>query len=1048
VIPQRVKLKGFLCYKEEQEISFDGNASLWMLSGVNGSGKSSVFDAVTYALFGHHRGGSTGAVDLINKDCDSLLVEFDFLLEGQQYRAKRTYRRNARGGGSGTQQLFRFEPTGNNTGAWKAIEDTQLKAGFNEWVEEKIGLDYETFTSSVLLLQNKADKLLDSTPSGRHTVLAGIVGLERYRELHEKAVEQRKALDFKLEELHTRLTALPRVSPIEMAEIGGRVTEALEAREQARSEVERLQGLEFQSRAWVDLQRRLTAARQRHADAQALLEDASSIEKDLQRLRELREVAPQLRSIARLRTEHFDADREARKLQEQKAKLLEQFQQRDHALAQARDNRATQQNLLGADEAKQRDLAIRLVQSTAAMEKLREYQRQEDDLERQRQELAALSADPAAGLAQARELSDRLVAVAQVVPQLARFQTRRDELRQARATEDAAKRELEQVEARGRLCKAEVERLKPLLEEAQRVLQEASERAAEERTLLAQAKDSLQQVTHLEGAKVCRACGQPLTPGHVDDERRRRSKELKRAQVRCDQASEAQRRARSQEQRLRTEYSQAEAAYSQARDQYRDEQARGNQAHADVERLVAECAEVHAELPEPYRGRIGAAPMADWSATTYPTRQEIDSLRSEAAGLTAARQRVQQAEQVMQQWGRLQAGEAAALKAMTRLQSELPADREALRQQHDELQLQDRTLEQSLRSQRTRVREIEAEVDRLTREREQAQAHLGEHATQLKNQEVVRQHAEQGIAAHVKTLPPTWRERAQKAGAAEVNALNHEREELEAKGTEQRGQKLQQAQLNLDVLRQEVEGLDADQERYPAEARQDAEVLNRFLGDARREERASEEELAAARQQQALLESYIKQRKEMDEEVVRLEGEQAEAELLAELLGRDRLQLHLLRQAERQVVEYANTVLDRLSGGQLYLKLSGEANGEGSSAKALDLEAYNRTTGEQPINVAFLSGSQKFRVAVSLALGIGQYASRQHRPIEAVIIDEGFGCLDSQGRQGMIQELQNLRNQMRCILLVSHQEEFADAFPDGFHFYLEGGAARVRPFQK
>src|SRR6058998_1827261 len=166
--------------------------------------------------------------------------------------------------------------------------------------------------------------------------------------------------------------------------------------------------------------------------------------------------------------------------------------------------------------------------------------------------------------------------------------------------------------------------------------------------------------------------------------------------------------------------------------------------------------------------------------------------------------------------------------------------------------------------------------------------------------------------------------------------------------------------------------------------------------------------------------------------------------LLAELLGKDRLQLHLVRTAERQVVDHANAVLDRLSSGQLYLRLAGEAGGEGSSAKALELEAYNRATGEKPINVAFLSGSQKFRVAVSLALGIGQYASRQHRPIESVIIDEGFGCLDSQGRQVMIQELQNLRGQMRCILLVSHQEEFADAFSDGYLFELADGSTRIK----
>jgi len=86
VIPQRVLLKGFLCYTDEQEVRFDGSATLWMLSGLNGSGKSSIFDAVTYALFGHHRGGGSQAVELINKDSDSLLVEFDFLLDGQLYR--------------------------------------------------------------------------------------------------------------------------------------------------------------------------------------------------------------------------------------------------------------------------------------------------------------------------------------------------------------------------------------------------------------------------------------------------------------------------------------------------------------------------------------------------------------------------------------------------------------------------------------------------------------------------------------------------------------------------------------------------------------------------------------------------------------------------------------------------------------------------------------------------------------------------------------------------------------------------------------------------
>jgi DNA repair exonuclease SbcCD ATPase subunit len=108
VIPQRVKLAGFLSYKDEQEVRFDGSP-LWMLSGTNGSGKSSIFDAVTYALFGHHRGGSQSAADLINKESNTLAVEFDFTIDTILYRIKRTVRRRTSGVAS-TQQVLKFIP--------------------------------------------------------------------------------------------------------------------------------------------------------------------------------------------------------------------------------------------------------------------------------------------------------------------------------------------------------------------------------------------------------------------------------------------------------------------------------------------------------------------------------------------------------------------------------------------------------------------------------------------------------------------------------------------------------------------------------------------------------------------------------------------------------------------------------------------------------------------------------------------------------------------------------------------------------------------------
>src|SRR3954454_20142599 len=181
-----------------------------MLSGTNGSGKSSIFDAVTYALFGHHRGGRLEAAELINKESNTLAVEFDFTIDGQPYRIKRTVRRRTTGI-AGTQQILRAM-----AGEWEPVPDTQLKAKFDAWIKDKIGLDYETFTSSVLLLQGKSEKLLDSTPAGRAGGLARIVDLERYQKLHAKADEKRRELKGQLEAIAGQLAGLREVTDEEL----------------------------------------------------------------------------------------------------------------------------------------------------------------------------------------------------------------------------------------------------------------------------------------------------------------------------------------------------------------------------------------------------------------------------------------------------------------------------------------------------------------------------------------------------------------------------------------------------------------------------------------------------------------------------------------------------------------------------------------------------------------------------------------------------------------------------------------------------------------
>src|SRR5262249_40062573 len=144
-------------------------------------------------------------------------------------------------------------------------------------------------------------------PEGRREVLAGIVDLGRFEQLHKKADDQRREMESELKTLAHQLSVLPVVEPLELEAAKNRITEAEERRTLARAEVERWQGWEFKAGEWQALQQRLAQARSRYDRAQNVLADAAGIEQAVARLRELREILPKLHEIVRNRGEHHSA---------------------------------------------------------------------------------------------------------------------------------------------------------------------------------------------------------------------------------------------------------------------------------------------------------------------------------------------------------------------------------------------------------------------------------------------------------------------------------------------------------------------------------------------------------------------------------------------------------------------------------------------------------------------------------------------------------------------------------------------------------------------
>jgi exonuclease SbcC len=146
------------------------------------------------------------------------------------------------------------------------------------------------------------------------------------------------------------------------------------------------------------------------------------------------------------------------------------------------------------------------------------------------------------------------------------------------------------------------------------------------------------------------------------------------------------------------------------------------------------------------------------------------------------------------------------------------------------------------------------------------------------------------------------------------------------------------------------------------------------------------------------------------------------------------------------ITRLADETLSRISGGQLQIRLARETNAKGE--EEIVIQAIDLASSDEPLDVQFISGGQKFRTSVALAAGIGQYAGGGRDGARSLIIDEGFGNLDTQGRQEMIDQLQNLSRVMERIIVVSHHEDFQDRtlFPTGYVLRKVGQRAEVERF--
>ena len=192
--PIRLELKEFGPYKNEI-IEWDKiiNEPIFLITGKTGSGKSTLFDAITYALYNKTTGGKDIA-SLRTKtalDKDKTQVNFDFELSGKKYRIERILAYLKAGNKnltSGKVALMQY-----NDGKLEVLATKEQEV--KEKVEELIGLDDKQFCQIIILPQGKFKEFLLSKSSEKKETLRSLFNTYFYQKFVEQLQEQAKKID-------------------------------------------------------------------------------------------------------------------------------------------------------------------------------------------------------------------------------------------------------------------------------------------------------------------------------------------------------------------------------------------------------------------------------------------------------------------------------------------------------------------------------------------------------------------------------------------------------------------------------------------------------------------------------------------------------------------------------------------------------------------------------------------------------------------------------------------------------------------------------------
>jgi exonuclease SbcC len=961
-------------YAAGQVIDFERltSSGLFLLEGPTGAGKTTILDAVTYALYGG-LAGEDAAEDRLRShfaapDAEPR-VTLEFSVRGTRYRISRVpeHRRPKRRGDGFTVEKTQVHLERMAAGGWHSLSHS--KAEVADEVIDAVGLTRAQFTQVMLLPQGEFARFLRSGDDDRRVLLTKLFGTQLYDRITAELDRRRAAaararqdaadaIDHAVSAAgeaagldtgaRSALLALPPADlSVRLKETGAQLADALAAAQEQHEAAEAvLTATALADEQAQDLAARMTrltsalARLHEHETGRAGHEQRATL---LAGARRAAPVRPLLDALAEAQASADAADQAVADLAGQDPGGPAEQAQQVASRAEESGRVAAALDHLAGEEARLPGQEAALAAAVAAAD---EAARRVAVLEEERSGLPAQIAQLEGEWQQARSVAGGLAAG-------------QERLARITGQHEAA-------------CEATA--LGPLAEAARAAFGAATDAhhaRVDEHQALVDARltgIAAELAVHLAEGQPCPVCGAThhptRAPAHQDLVS---GDDVDEAAARRDEA-EAERSRCGEEYQQLTAQAAACAAASGGR---------------GVAELTAAAEEAAAQIAEAEQAAEEAAALADGLAAARDKLEtSAEDLRDAERQAAAAGEHARQLRTELEQLRGQLAGAAGDYPSV--------ADRQrALR---DSCAL-DRALAQALAELAAAAAALDRAAGHATREA----AALGFASLALAREAVLEPAAQQALESEVESWSTALTRLAAAAGASELAGLDPAQ-----------AQAVHQAAAGATGALAQARAAERGTRRARDTAGDRAKRFGQRLGDVSAAQAAHEELVAQT------------------EAVIRLAG------LAKGTEGHRRVTLttYVLRHWFGQVVAAANTRLAAMSSGRYELKRTDEGERRRDRA-GLTLAVIDRHTGEER-SPASLSGGETFYTSLALALGLADVVRAEAGGVDldTLFIDEGFGSLDADTLDQVMAVIDDLRDRGRVIGIVSHVADLKERVPE------------------